>query len=161
MWDYKNVISKTLNNLLQRLHGPRSGWRSSGELMVCISMHYFIVCKPEGWFTFAFYHTLMPAGIAFPYGSSAKIGLAILRKKNLLANFSSSYSAQGAIHYRLWGTSVKHYHFLYYLCSKCKLLLQMSLCSTCLASVHLSLLPMTSKTSFLQGWSQTQKQYMN
>lgn len=29
----------------------------------------------------------MPAGIAFSYGSSAKIDLAILSKKNLLANF--------------------------------------------------------------------------
>lgn len=74
--------------------------------MAYISMHYFIVCKSEGWFTLAIYYTLMPAGIAFPYWSSAKIDLVILSKKNLLANFQQLLLSTKC--HSIW--TVRNYH---------------------------------------------------
>lgn len=124
-------------------------------------MHYFIACKSDGWFTLHTCHILMPAGIVFLHWSWAKMGLAILSKKNLLTNFQQLFLIIKC--HSIWTvrTSIKHYHFLYFLCTNKKVLLQVCLCSTFLTSAPHALLSMTSGVSFLEGWSQTQNQNLH
>lgn len=121
-------------------------------------MHYFIVCKPEGC---CFLLHFNACWYCFPILIFSKNRLTIVRKKNLLAHFQQFLLSIMCQSVQTVKNCVKHYHFLYYLCLNCKLLLQTSLCPTCLSSVHLSLLPKASETPSLQGWSQKQNQHIN